>query len=296
MDPSDAISEFLTSRRAKLDPGDAGLSSHGTRRVPGLRREEVAVLANISLSYYTRIERGDATGLSDSVLEALARALQLSDDERRHLDDLVRAANRSRPPRRNPPRRKVRAPVRRIVDSAVGSPGFVYDRHLNILHANPLGRALFSPLYDTDEVPNHARFTFLEASAQDFFRDWDVNADTTVAILRAEAGRDPYDRALSDLIGELTTRSDEFAVRWATHDVLSHHQTSMRLLHPVVGELTLAKEILELEADGQRVVAYTAEPNSSSEEALALLASWSASPHPEELPEPQAHPTSADER
>jgi transcriptional regulator with XRE-family HTH domain len=295
MDPTAAISEFLTSRRARIDPQEAGLPSHGTRRVPGLRREEVAVLASISLSYYTRIERGDATGISDSVLDAIAAALRLTEDERAHLDDLIRAANRSRPPRRTPPRPQVRPSVQRIVDSMVATPGFVYDRRLDILHANPLGRALFSPLYEVaDQVPNHARFTFLAPQAQEFWRDWDDNATATVAILRAEAGRDPYDRQLSDLIGELSTRSDEFAARWAAHDVQAHHTTTMRLHHPVVGDLTLAKEILELDADGHRLVAYTAEPRSHAQEALDLLASWAATPadqpHHQDAPEPTSRP------
>lgn len=292
MDPTTAISEFLTSRRARIDPQEAGLPSHGARRVPGLRREEVAVLANISLSYYTRIERGDATGISDSVLDALAGALRLTEDERAHLEDLIRAANRTRAPRRAPPRAQVRPSVRRIVDSMVAAPAFVYDRRLDILHANPLGRALFSPVYEvSDGTPNHARFTFLAPAAAEFWRDWDDNASATVAILRAEAGRDPYDRQLSDLIGELSTRSDEFAARWAAHDVQGHHTTTMRLHHPVVGDLTLAKEILELEADGHRLVAYTAEPDTRAQDALDLLASWSATPHDEPRDQDTAAPT-----
>jgi transcriptional regulator with XRE-family HTH domain len=210
------IREFLSTRRAQLSPAQAGLPTYGgdRRRVSGLRREEVALLAGISSEYYTRLERGNATGVSDSVIDAIAHALQLDDAERTHLLDLLRTAGTTRPPRRRPARQRVRPTVQRVLDSMVGTPALVLNGCLDILTANDLGLALFSPIYaDPVRPPNNARFIFLDPHATELFRDWDKVANDTVALLRAEAGRDPYDRQLSDLIGELSTRSDEFRVR-----------------------------------------------------------------------------------
>jgi transcriptional regulator with XRE-family HTH domain len=267
------IREFLSTRRAKISPEQAGLPTYGgnRRRVSGLRREEVALLAGISSEYYTRLERGNATGVSDSVIDAIAHALQLDDAERTHLLALLRTAGTTRPPRRRPVRQ-------RVLDSMVGTPGFVLNGRLDLLAANDLGFALFSPIYgDPVRPPNNARFLFLDPHATEFFGDWDKVANDTVALLRAEAGRDPYDRQLSDLIGELSTRSEEFRGRWAAHHVRIH-TTGVKLLHhPVVGDLELAFESFPLAADpSQGLLTYTAEPSSPSQDALRLLASWAA--------------------
>jgi transcriptional regulator with XRE-family HTH domain len=274
------IREFLSTRRARISPEQAGLPVYGgdRRRVSGLRREEVALLAGISSEYYTRLERGNAIGVSDSVIDAIAHALQLDDAERTHLLDLLRGAGTTRPPRRRPARHRVRPTVQRVLDSMVGTPGFVLNGRLDLLAANQLGVALYSPIYaDPVRPPNNARFLFLDPHATEFFGDWDKVANDTVALLRAEAGRDPYDRQLSDLIGELSTRSEEFRVRWAAHHVRIHTTGVKRFHHPVVGDLELSFESFPLAADpSQSLLTYTAEPGSPSQHALRLLASWAA--------------------
>ncbi|MFF1613420.1 helix-turn-helix transcriptional regulator [Amycolatopsis sp. NPDC058278] len=274
------IREFLSTRRARISPERAGLPHFGgeRRRVPGLRREEVASLAGVSIQYYTRLERGDATGVSESVIEAIAQALRLDEAERLHLLDLLRTAGTTRPRRRGPTRQRVRPAVQRILDSMHGAPAFVLNGRLDILAANALGHALYSPIYaDPVRPPNLARFVFLDPHAGEFFREWDTVADDTVAMLRAEAGRDPYDRRLSDLIGELSTRSDDFRGRWAAHNVRIH-TTGVKLLHhPIVGDLDLPFETFPLGGvTSQGVLAYTAEPDSPAQDALNLLASWAA--------------------
>jgi transcriptional regulator with XRE-family HTH domain len=275
------IREFLTTRRAKITPEQAGLTAYGTRRrVAGLRREEVAMLAGISVEYYTRLERGSTSGVSEEVLEGIARSLQLDEAERPHLFDLVRTAGTAQPARRRPAQERVRPTIQRILDAMIGVPAYVRNGRLDILAANTLGQALYAPvLADPSGAPNMARFIFLDSSASEFFQSWDSVASDAVAILRASAGRDPYDRRLSDLIGELSTRSDEFRVRWAAHNVKFHRTGAKGLHHPLVGDLTLAYEALELPGDsGQRILVYTAEPGSPSAEALDLLASWTATP------------------
>jgi len=281
MSTSEEIREFLTSRRARITPEQAGLPAYGgRRRVSGLRREEVALLAGISVEYYTRLERGNARGVSESVLEGIARALQLDEAERAHLIDLVRIANTTRPTRRRPSQERVRPSVQRILDSMTGTPAFVQNGRLDILYANQLGSALLSEIFrDPIRPANAARFFFLDPRATEFYVDWENIANDVVALLRAEAGHDPYDRGLSDLIGELSTRSEEFRVRWAAHDVRFHRTGVKRFHHPVVGDLTLTYEALELPADpGLTIFAYTAEPNSPSHDALNLLASWTSTP------------------
>jgi hypothetical protein len=275
------IREFLSTRRARISPGQAGLPAYGgdRRRVPGLRRDEVAVLAGISSEYYIRLERGNATGVSGSVIDGVAHALQLDEAERAHLLDLIRAAATTRPPRRRPAPPRVRTTVQRVLDSMSGTPAFVLSGRLDILTANQLGFALFSPAcVGPAQPPSIARFIFLDPHAGGFFRDWDTVANDTVALLRAQAGRDPYDRALSDLIGELSTHSDEFRVRWAAHHVRIH-TTGVKLIHhPAVGDLELAFESFTLAGDpSQSLLTYTAEPGSPSQDALSLLASWAAS-------------------
>jgi hypothetical protein len=238
------------------------------------------------------LERGNLSGVSDSVLEALARALHLDDAEREHLFDLARAANTSAATarRRRRPTPALRPGVQRLLDAMVDAPAYVRNGRLDVLGANRLGRAVFAPIFDTaSRAPNIARFIFLDAASQRFYLDWDTLAGDTVALLRGEAGRDPYDKALSDLIGELSTRSQVFRTWWAAHDVRLHRTGVKRLHHPVVGELTLAYESMELTADtGLRLNAYTAEPGSPSQDALNLLASWTAAPHDR----PADHPAS----
>ena len=280
MDTRNEIREFLTSRRAKITPEQAGLRTFGgIRRVPGLRREEVALLAGVSVDYYTRLERGNASGVSESVLEALARALQLDDAERAHLFDLARAAHPTARARRRAPR-QVRPAVQRMLDAMTGVPAFVRNGRLDILAANRLGQALYSEHFDNPILPaNTARFVFFDRRAVAFYVDWERVANDVVAVLRAEAGRDPYDRDLSDLVGELSTRSETFRTLWAAHDVRKHDTGVKRFHHPVVGDLSLTFEAVELVADpGLTMFVYTAEPGSRSEEALNLLASWAATP------------------
>src|SRR3982751_4088674 len=249
VDAGNDIAEFLTTRRAKLTPEQAGLPSYGKRRVPGLRREEVASLAGVSVEYYKRLERGNVSGASELVLEGLARALQLDDAERAHLFDLARAANPVVPRRSRPVKQKIRPVVQRILDQ-ITAPATVRNARLDYVGANALGRALYAPVWESREQPvNSARFTFLDPAAADFYPQWARVASELVAHLRSEAGRNSYDRQLSDLIGELSTRSDEFRVRWAAHDVRFHRTGTKDIHHPVVGELDLSYETMELSAD-----------------------------------------------
>jgi transcriptional regulator with XRE-family HTH domain len=278
MDTRSEIREFLTSRRAKITPAQAGLTAYGPRRVPGLRREEVAVLAGVSVPYYTRLERGDLNGVSESVLEALARALQLDDAERAHLFDLARAAGPMATRRRRTAPKQLRPSVQRLLDAITAAPAVIQNGRLDVLAANQLGRALYSEMFRDPTRPlNHARFTFLDPRARDLYPDWERAANDSVALLRAQAGRDPYERELTDLVGELSTLSEEFRTRWAAHDVRLHQTGAKRFHHPVVGELTLTFEMMELAADpGLNLLTYTAEPGSESEAGLNLLGSWAA--------------------
>jgi transcriptional regulator with XRE-family HTH domain len=244
-----------------------------------LRREEVAVLAGVSVPYYTRLERGDMSGVSESVLEALTRALQLDDAERAHLFDLARAVQPTVTPRpRRAAKQAIRPSVQHILDSITGAAAFVRNGRLDILAANPLGQALYSPMFESPvRPPNSARFIFLDPRARDFYLDWPKAVGDVVAVLRAEAGRDPYDRSLSDLVGELSTQSDEFRTLWAQHNVRQHITGIKHFHHPVVGELTLTYDRLDLVADpGLTIFIYTAEPGSRHEETLQLLGSWAA--------------------
>jgi transcriptional regulator with XRE-family HTH domain len=278
VDTKSEIREFLTSRRAKITPDKVGLPVYGeNRRVPGLRREEVALLAGVSVDYYTRLERGNMSGVSESVLEALARALQLDEAERAHLFDLARAAGTTAGTRR-PAKQRVRPSVQHLLDAITGAPALAQNGRLDILAANPLGRALYSEMYvDPVRPVNHARFVFLNPRAPYFYGDWERAANDTVAILRSEAGRDPYDRGLSDLVGELSTQSETFRTRWAAHNVRIHQTGVKHVHHPVVGDLSLTFEMMELRADtGLTILTYTAEPGSKSEEAVNLLGSWAA--------------------
>ena len=279
MDNRAEIREFLASRRAKVTPEQAGLpAGGGRRRVQGLRREEVAVLAGVSTDWYTRLEKGHINGVSTDVLDAVARALRLDEAERDHLFNLAKAARHSRAPRRRPQAR-IRPSVHRILDSMTTTAAFVRNGRLDVLAANALGRALYSPAFDDPARPvNLARFNFLDPRARDFYPDWDGSADTSVALLRTEVGRDPDNKDLTDLVGELATRSDPFRLRWGAHDVRLHRSGVKHFNHPVVGRLDLTFDAMDLPGTpGLTLTAYTAEPGTPSEDGLRLLASWAAS-------------------
>ena len=284
MDNRSEIREFLTSRRARITPQQAGLPVFGgTRRVLGLRREEAAMLAGVSVDYYTRLERGNLKGVSEIVLDALARGLRLDEAERAHLFDLARAAGPTTARPRRRPLPQVRSSVQRILESMT-VPAFVQNGRLDVLAANRLGCALYSEMFaDPVRPANLARFVFSNPRSRDFFGDWDRAANDTVAILRSEAGRDPYDGGLSDLVGELATRSEEFRTRWAAHNVRLHRTGVKHVCHPVVGDLDLTFEMMELAADPDlHILTYTAEPGTRSEEGLRLLGSWAATLDQEE--------------
>ncbi|GAB4098554.1 helix-turn-helix transcriptional regulator [Sinomonas halotolerans] len=320
------VRDFLVSRRARITPEQAGLSVYGgNRRVPGLRREEAALLAGVSVDYYTRLERGNLAGASESVLESLARALRLDDAERDHLFDLARTANASPNARQRPSRQALRPSVQFMLDAITAAPAFVRNGRMDILAANRLGYALYSPLYtpppasDTpvqagslqregahavgssavgahasahdagthpplDAHPpldpsgrpaNHSRFLFLDPRAREFYPDWATAANNNVALLRTESGRHPYDKGLADLVGELSTRSDEFARLWAAHNVRRHYSGNKVFRHPVVGEIELMFEALVPSEDpALTLTVYPAVPGSRAEEQLKLLASW----------------------
>ncbi|MDY7529476.1 MULTISPECIES: helix-turn-helix transcriptional regulator [unclassified Cryobacterium] len=278
MDNKTEIRDFLVTRRARITPEQAGLPDFGgKRRVAGLRREEVAMLAGVSVDYYVRLERGNLGGVSESVLEALVRALQLDETERAHLFDLARTANASVGTRRRPAVSRVRPGVIMLLDS-IAAPAWLRNGRMDILATNALGRALYAPVFDGPLTPpNTARFAFLDPRAVDFWPDWNLIASGTVATLRAEAGKNPYDKGLTDLIGELSTRSEEFRIRWAAHDVYQHTSGEKRLHHPVVGDLELTYEAMQLVTDeGLTLLVYGAEPGTKSADALGLLASWAA--------------------
>jgi len=279
MSNADDIREFLATRRARLTPQEAGLPQFGgSRRVPGLRREEVSLLAGISVEYYARIERGNARGVSEDVLASISRALQLNEAEHAHLVDLLRVANEERPPRRTTSRAEVRPGIRQIVDAMSGIAAFVRNGRSDVLYANRLFEALYSDMYrDPARPANAARFLFLDPRAQTFYPDWDTLIRDSVAALRSEAGRIPDDRGLSDLVGLLSTRSEAFRTLWARHDVHLHRGGTKRFRHPLVGDLTLRFETFALPADpGLAVVMYSAEPGSPSEAVLRDLDKWAS--------------------
>lgn len=295
MDNRDVVSAFLRSRRNRTTPEQAGLPTYGQRRVPGLRRGEVATLAGVSVEYYTRLERGNLKGVSDSVLDALARALRLDDTERMYLYDLARAAGPAPGAPRREPRPAVRPSVARIVEGMPGMPAFVMNDRLDTLAANPLGRALYTQMYaDPTCRANVARFAFLSPAARRFYVDWERMARFAVGALRVEAGRHPHDRELTNLIGELSTRSDSFRVLWGSHDVHVFRESTKRLTHPLVGDLELDQETMSLPDDsGLSVVVYSARPGTAAEDALKLLAGRSATRGPEQLTEPAGDPSTS---
>ena len=275
MDNRNEIREFLASRRARITPEQAGLIAYGRkRRVPGLRREEVALLAGVSLDYYTRLERGHARGVSEDVLKAISQALQLDEAERAHLFHLARIANTTHPPHHRPGQQRVRPSVQQILDSMTGAAAFVRNGRIDLLSANQLWYALYSTaLTDPSRPVNLARFIFLDGRAAGFYADWEGIARDTVGTLRVETGRDPSDQDLSDLITELSAGSEEFRTLWAAHNVKYYRTGTQPFHHPFAGNLTLNYNALELPADtGQTMIVYTAEPSTASDQALKLLA------------------------
>ena len=273
------------SRRARLTPEDAGIAAGSNRRVAGLRRSEVALLADVSVEYYAKLERGSIAGASSSVLESVARALRLDDTERAHLFDLARAADgiptSGRPRKRATTQAGARLSLQWALEAITEGVAFVRDPYQNLLATNALGRAFYSPVIgDSGRTPNLARFQFLDPASRDFYPDWELFSEMCVGIMRAEAGRDPHDRTMQDLVGELSTRSETFRALWGAHNVRTHGSGTKRFHHPVAGELTLAYEELAITAEpGLVLMVYTAEPGSPSAERLRLLASWGASEH-----------------
>jgi transcriptional regulator with XRE-family HTH domain len=273
MSIKDDVREFLISRRANITPEQAGLPAGGThRRVPGLRREEVAILAGVSIDYYTKLERGKIQHASESVLGAIARALQLDEVEREHLFDLARAAgSTARAPKASTS--SVRISVQRMLDSMT-IPAVGYNPSQDLIASNLLGKAMFAPHFEAEQ-PNMARFIFLDSRARDFYGDWDLACSLTAAMLRYEAGRNPLSSELTALIGELSTRSPQFRQSWSERDVHEHRTGNKTIHHPEVGELNLTYDVLELPGEhGLAITTYTAGDSSSSIEKLALLASW----------------------
>ncbi|MGW4337570.1 helix-turn-helix transcriptional regulator [Rhodococcus koreensis] len=284
MDIGKDLKEFLMTRRAKITPEQVGLPPGRRRRVPGLRREEVAQLAGVSIEYYTQIERGNVAGVSDDVLHAVARALRLTEEEAAHLFDLVRAAGTTTGAARAPRRadRKIPDGVQALIDGMVDSPAVVLNGHLDIVAANPLGHTLYAPVFArATGVPNLVRFIFFDPHADDVFPEWNTAADDAVALLRVEAAHSPYSTVVTGLVGELATRSEEFRTRWAAHNVKAHRHGVKQFRHPDVGDLSLTYNVFDITgADGLSLVGYTAEPQSPSEQALRLLAIMTATDTP----------------
>jgi transcriptional regulator with XRE-family HTH domain len=281
MDTRHEVHEFLTALRGRITPEKAGLTLYGgERRVPGLRREEVAQLAGVSTAYYTRMERGDLSGVSESVLFTLVNALQLTDAETQHLFDLARTATG---PRRAPrSRSETRVPPRivQLIDTMQDVPAIAMSRLGDPLASNALGRALFPYIFPVDAPPvNTARYLFLDPGSQAFYLDWETVAREMVSALRLLAGHDPSDRALAALVGDLATRSTDFRTWWGSHTVRTHSSGAKRINHPVVGEITLGYESLALPTTpGIGLTTYLVEAGTPSADALSLLRSWIARP------------------
>jgi transcriptional regulator with XRE-family HTH domain len=280
MDEKAEVRDFLVTRRARISPETAGLPAYGgNRRVAGLRREEVAMLAGLSVDYYTKLERGNLAGASQGVLAGISRALQLDEAESEHLLDLARRANAGPIPRRKQPASRIRSSIRQVLDAIDDAPAWVRNARYDILATNTLARALLGPAFvDPARPANLARFTFLDPAARTFWRDWELAASDAAAYLRTEAARNPHDKGLSDLIGELATRGAHFPPLWAKHDIRFHRTGHKLIHHPAVGDLDLSFEAMEFPSDpGLVLTVYTAEPGSPSADALQLLATWAAS-------------------
>jgi len=280
MDNRAQVREFLISRRERISPAQAGLPACGgsNRRVKGLRREEVALLAGVSIDYYVRMERGNLTGASEAVLDGIASALQLDEAERAHLFDLARAAQPAPPRQRRQKTSGVTDGIQQILDAITEAPAWVRNARHDMLAANRLARALYAPvLADPRKPANNARFVYLDPGAREFFADWERAADDIAAMLRSEAGSNPHDKQLIELIGELSTRSEDFRIRWAAHNVRFHRTGHKRIHHPVVGTLDLDFEAMEFPAHpGLTLLAYTAAAGTPTADSLKMLASWAA--------------------
>jgi transcriptional regulator with XRE-family HTH domain len=292
VDMRNAVREFLSSRRARISPEQAGLPAYGgNRRVKGLRREEVALLAGVSIDYYVRMERGNLAGASDGVLDSLASALQLDDAEREHLFALARESGP--PGRRRKPKTTatVRPVLQQVLDAITEAPAWIRNGRHDVLAMNQLARALYSPvLADPRRPANTTRFVYLDPAAEEFFVDYDQVVRDAAAMLRMEAGRNPHDQDLIALVGELSTRSELFRKHWASQDVRFHRSGRKRLRHPVVGQLDLDFEAMELPSEpGLQLNIYTAAAGTPTADGLTLLASWAAS-H-DDLPSERVTPT-----
>ncbi|MFC5802227.1 helix-turn-helix transcriptional regulator [Streptomyces formicae] len=280
MDRRSELREFLRSRRARVSPSEAGLRGYGSRRrVPGLRREELAQLSGVSVDYYVRLEQGRGGKVSTEVLDAIAQALRLDETERQHLHALVRSDGGPRPagrPQRADDRRepRVRPGLQRILDTLEHSPAYVVGRRLQILAWNHLARVLIA---DFPRIPeenrNLARLTFLDTTARQRYVNWQKKADDTVAFLRVDAGRHPYDETLTSLIDELSAASEDFRRMWADHTVRDETHGAKPLYHPLVGAVDLTFETFRVPDDpDQALTVYTAEPGSPAAATLKRLA------------------------
>ncbi|OZF25715.1 transcriptional regulator [Rhodococcus sp. 14-2496-1d] len=275
------IRDFLSSRRARITPEEAGLPAYGgNRRVKGLRREEVAMLAGVSVDYYIRMERGSLTGASDSVLDSLAVALRLDDAERDHLFALAHQSHSTLTRRKRSTAVTVRPVLQQVLDAIIDAPAWIRNGRHDILAMNPLARALYSPVLAEPRRPaNTTRFVYLEPeAAQEFFVDYEQITRDAAAMLRLEAGKNPHDKALIELVGELSTQSGLFRKHWASQDVRFHRSGRKRLRHPVVGQLDLDFEAMELPSEpGLQLNIYTAAAGTPTADAIKMLASWAAS-------------------
>ncbi|MFC9358902.1 helix-turn-helix transcriptional regulator [Rhodococcus sp. NPDC057014] len=291
MDLRREVQQFLTGMRARLTPEEAGVTIFGgERRVPGLRREEVAQLAGVSTTYYTRMERGNLRGVSESVLQSLARTLHMDEVETQHLFDLARASEGARTSRVKP-QSSLPQRATQLLDAMGDVPAVALGRLGDLVGANILGRALFPHLFPENGEPlNHTRYLFLDDRSREFYVNWERSARQSVSGLRLLAGRDPGDRALMALVGELATHSPEFRTWWAGHTVAVHASGTKSIRHPVVGELTVAFETLTVGSTPDvRIATYLADPGTPSADALDLLRSWVATTHTPADSEPSTH-------
>ncbi|MET0234604.1 MAG: helix-turn-helix transcriptional regulator [Kibdelosporangium sp.] len=281
MDAKRQLGEFLQTRRSQMRPADVGLTGYGDRRrVPGLRREELALLAGVSASYYSRLEQGQSLNASPEVLDAIAQALRLNETERRHLHDLAAGTRRRVGGRRSAPERMTPA-LKQLVAAMGDTPVVVLGRRCDVLAWNHMGHALFAGHLDRSspdsprDRPNMARLVFLDQHIRELYVNWPAKAKATVGMLRLAAGQHPDDARLAALIGELTVRSDEFAEMWANHWVKSSHDAVYEMRHPLVGDMTVTQQVLHIE-HGERIVIATTEAGSASQAAMILLAHGTA--------------------
>jgi transcriptional regulator with XRE-family HTH domain len=282
------LGEFLQTRRSQVRPEDLGLPTYGERRrVPGLRREELALLAGVSTSYDTRLEQGQSLNASPQVLDAVAVALRLDEAERLHLHNLARPARTSGRGRRPAPERVTEA-TGQLLEALGDVPAIVLGRRSDVLAWNRLGHALFAAHLDPvapDRAagrPNMARLVFLDAHTRDLYADWPSKARAVVGNLRLVAGQYPDDAALHTLVGELSAKSPDFASMWADHRVRACAVASYEMRHPLVGALTVTQQTLSQEP-GQSIVVATAPTHSPARTTLALLAQATAQADPSRL-------------